>query len=759
MIRYTCDKQLNMHRVYLFPMLLCLTLLYSCLGTKKLGPDQLLYSGYIFKIHKDTVIEGQRKIVSILHDNVYPEVNSKILGIPVKLIVFNTMGKAKQRNGIRGYLKYNYGEPPVLMEDVPVDEVSDYLEDLLKANGYLNSHITTEITQVHSDKKQRKIIYHCYLNPPYHILNITNGIKDTAILRLMLLNASKTVLHANDRYELAKLKEERQRIDHLLKQNGYFYFSPEYLIYKADSTIGKREINLNLQVKPDIEPANLRPWHVNSVLLVNNTVADSVPDADKVTIKGVDLVLGKAFRPKAIRQFVLFEKGDLFTYQKYNLSNKNLSSIGAFKYTNMDISPDSLAPNTLNILVNLVPYEQRNFKAEADIISKSNHFAGPGLGISHTNRNLFGGAEQFTIKLNGSAEAYFYHDTSKYLGNYNYEFETSAELTIPRFLMMRASKFSQQYIPHTHFKIDARYINQMQFYRMSFFRFNYGYQWSESDSKHHELNPADISFQHLLKSTILFDTLLSKNPLLKQSYADQFMVGGSYFYRYALPESNPKRFKTAFTGSLEISGNLLYSANLLLGNRRTEGIPLKLFGAVFSQFIKTTIDYRMYYKTSNSNTFVSRMLIGVGFPLGNSSVLPDIKQYYAGGANSIRAFPIRSLGPGGYGQDNIIPGYLNRTGDVRLEANIENRYRFAKRFELALFLDAGNIWLVENDPLRPLSQFNINHFYRQLAVGWGYGLRYLNDLFVIRLDVGNPLYSPISFSRKPLFNLAVGYPF
>jgi len=752
----TCLKRIYILRAFLFPMLFCLTVLYSCLGTKKLGPDQLLYSGAIIKIHKDTVIEGQRQIVSILKDNVYPEINSKLLGVPVKLIVFNTMGKAQPGNGIRGYLKYNYGEPPVLMEDVPADEVRGYLEDLLKANGYLNSHITTEVTMVRWDKKRRKIIYHCYLNPPYHILNITNGIKDTAILRLMQKNAAKTVVNANDRYDLAKLKEERERIDHLLKQNGYFYFSPDYLIYKADSLNKKKKINLDLQLKPDLEPANLQPWYVNSVLIKNNAVTDSVPDADRVTIKGVDLALGKAFRPKAIRQFVLFGKDDLFTYQKYSQSNKNLSSVGAFKYTNMDITPDTLVPNKLNIVVSLMPYEQRNFKAEADIISKTNHFAGPGLGISHTNRNLFGGAEQFTVKLNGSLEAYFYNDTSKFIGNFNYETEVSAELTIPRFLMINASKFSQQYIPHTHFKIDARYINQMQYYRMSFLRFNYGYQWSESESKHHELNPADISFQHMLKRTIIFDTLILKNPLLKQSYADQFMVGSSYIYQYSLPESNPKRFKTAFTGLFEVYGNLLYGANLLLGNRKTAGVPLKLFGAVFSQFVKTTLDYRMYYKTSNSNTFVSRVLIGVGIPLGNSSVLPDIKQYYAGGANSIRAFNPRTVGPGGYSNDK---GILYMTGDVRLEGNLENRYRFARRFELALFLDAGNIWLVENDPLRPLSQFKFNQFYRQLAVGWGYGLRYLNDLFVIRLDVGNPLFSPVTFNKNPVFNLAVGYPF
>lgn len=739
-------------------MLNCIVLLNSCLGTRKLPPDKLLYYGAIIKIHKDTVIEGRRQISSVLKDNVYPEANSKLLGIPLKLMVFNLMGKAQPGQGVRAFLKYNYGEQPVFMEDVPVEEVRKYLEDLLKANGFLDSHITTEVA-ILKDKKKRKVIFNCYLNPPYHISSIQNAIRDSAISRVVDENATGALIHVNSRYDLAKLKEERERIDRILKNYGYFYFSPDYIVYKADSTGASKTIGLKMEIKDAVEPRNLRPWFVNNVVIKNKALTDSGLHADTVNIRDVDLVLGNTFRPKAIRPFLLFGKGDLFTYNKYSQSNKNLSSVGAFKFSNMAITPDSEKINNLNIEIGLSPFDRRSLKVDADIETKSNNFAGPSLGITHTNRNWLAGAEQLILKVNGSVEAYLLKKDTSLLGGFNYELETSAELNVPRFLMINAAKFSQQFIPHTHFKIDLRYINQMQYYRMSFFRFNYGYQWSENETKHHELNPVDINFQHLLGGTINFDTLINKNPLLKQSYADQFMFGSSYIYHYALPASNPKILKTAFIGSIELSGNLLYGINLLFGKNKTVGEPLKLFGTVFSQFAKATADYRVYYSTSRNNTLVSRILVGVGIPMGNSSVLPDIKQYYAGGANSIRAFKLRQVGPGGYNDTARIHGILNRTGDIRLEGNIENRFKIARQFEIALFLDAGNIWLYENDPMRPVSRFRFNQFYRQLAVGWGYGLRYLNQMFVIRLDVGNPLYSPIPLNKSPILNFAIGYPF
>lgn len=751
----TSKKYLYIPSFWLFALLSYCILLNSCFGTKKLLPNQLLYGGAKIKIHKDTVIVDSKKIASTLEDNLFPETNSNIVGVPIKLMVFNFMGKAKSANGIRGYLKFNYGEPPVLMTDVPENEVRNYLENLLISNGFIDSHVTVEEYSP-LNKKKRKIIYHCYLKPPYSIIKFTYNISDTAIAGLINKNVQKSLIHTKDRYNLDKLKAERIRIDQLLKQYGYFYFSPDNLIFKVKIDSINKVVSLSLEIKPDIDANNLKKWYVKNVLMINEKIIDSISHPDTVTIKGVDISLGKTFRPKAIRPFVLFSKDDLFTYQKYNYTNKNLSSVTAFKYTNIDIGQDTLSAQKLNIEIRINPYEQRNFRAEADVISKSNSFAGPGLGLSHTNRNAFGGAEQFQIKLNGNGEASLKKDTSTLIGNYNYELISSAEINIPRFLMINSSNFPQRYIPHTHFKFEARYVNQIRFYRMSFFRFNFGYQWLQNDYIHHELNPVDINFQNLLKHTAFFDTLIVKDPTLKQSYANQFMIGSSYIYQYSLPSDLVRKFKSAFIGSIDMSGNLLYALNLLSGNRRTNGEPLKLFGTAFSQFVKTTLDYRIFYNTSKNNILASRFLIGVGLPIGNSAILPDIKQYYSGGANSLRAFQFGKVGPGSYHENN---SKLISKGDIRLEGNIENRYKLGKWFEVALFVDAGNTWLVESDSLRLDSQFKFNKFYHQFAVGWGYGLRYLNQLFIIRLDVGNPIAAPFPIKKAPVYNFAIGYPF
>jgi outer membrane protein assembly factor BamA len=375
-----------------------------------------------------------------------------------------------------------------------------------------------------------------------------------------------------------------------------------------------------------------------------------------------------------------------------------------------------------------------------------------------------GGSEQLTIKVSGSLEAFLQEQNSKMLGRYSYEVGSSAELRFPRFLFFNQSLFSARYTPSNHIRLEARLTDQVQYYRMSFMNAAYGFRWTETNTKRHEFNLINMSYQHTLQRTSIYDSLLNINPLLKQSFADQFIFGSNYSYQYALPERDKRVFRTAFTGTLDVSGNLLYGLQRAFGVKKENGEPIKFLGAVYSQYVRTTVDYRMYLKLFPADELATRFNVGVGIPLGNSSTLPAIKQFYLGGANTIRAFPFRSVGPGAY--STAASGYavlINHTGEIELLGSIENRLRFAKRLELALFIDAGNIWVVKNDPQRENAQFNSSLFYKQLAVGWGYGLRYLNDFFILRVDVGYPVSSPNTLEKisdmKPVLNFAIGYPF
>jgi outer membrane protein assembly factor BamA len=741
-------------------ILSAIILMFSgCVSSKLLKENEYLFAGSKVKVHAGKEVKGKGKLEGLLKDETYPLPNRRILGLPVKLWIYSVF-KSKKNNS---FISNTYGERPVLLTDVPIDEVSLSLQTVLKANGYLDSEVSSEIVKTRMGKRQRKVLYHCYVEAPYVLRNVSVGIDDRSIAHLLDSTRDESLVRPNDQYNLAKLKSERERIDALLKSHGYYYFSPDFLIYKADSSRANRSIDLSLRFKQGIPLANIQPWHVNDVFFFDTSVKDSLTLADTVNFKGVTFLTGKMVKPKLFRHFILFGKDDLLTTDKYNITNKNLSSLGVFRYTNMDAVPDSGLENKVNLTIDVTPNVLHNFSASADLFAKSNDFAGPGVEVAYKNRNLLGGGEQLTIKANGSVEAWLQKSDDKVIGNYNYELGGSAELRFPRFLFIRPDKLSPRFIPNNHIRLDYRYINQMQYYQMSFFRLLYGYRWAENLFRSHELNFIDITYQHMIKTTIGFDTLVNKNPLLEQSFADQFMVGTNYTFRYSVPDNDPRKFRSAFTGSIDLSGNLLYGLQKLGGKKSVTDEPLKFLGTTYSQYIKTTVDYRIYWDNFRKNRVAARVSVGLGLPVGNSGTLPGIKQYYLGGANSIRAFRFRSVGPGAYAVDKNEDVLINHSGEIMLLTNLENRYRLARSFEWALFLDAGNIWLAKDDPLRTGAQFNGAKFLKQLAVGWGTGLRYINQYFTIRVDVGFPLHSPNRIEKvsdmNTVWNFAIGYPF
>lgn len=733
----------------------CCLLFNACVSSRVLKKNEYTYGGAKIKIESDTIISKKGKLASLLKDQTYPLPNNKTLGLPVKLWIYSLFGKS--------FIGNNYGERPVLLNDVPTEDVANSLQTVLKANGYLDSRVGSSIKKSWLFRYERKVVYTANIEAPYFYRNITINIPDSTITWLIDSIKNKSLIQPGDQYNLVKLKEERERIDKVLKNLGYYYFSPNFLYYKADSSVGNRNIDLSLVFQRNANPSSIKPWKIETITVVDNLVADTAIAGDIVHFKGIDFITSKKIKPRKIRHFILFEPNGLLSSESYSLTNRNLSAIGAFLYVNTDAMPDTLS-NKASILITLTPHKRHNIKLDAEMVSKSNNFAGPNLSIGYINRNMFGGSEQFTLRLNGGFEAWLSERDSKMLGEFNYEYGTAAELRFPRFLFFNPSLFSGRYIPSNHIRADLRYVNQVQYYKMWFANAAYGFRWTETSDKHHEFNLIDMAFQRTLERTVKYESLVNLNPFLKESYADQFMIGSNYTYRYALPEKDPGVFKTAFTGSLEASGNLLYGLQKLLGMKKPDDGPREFLGSAYSQYIRATTDFRMYLKLTASNILAARIGVGLGVPIGNSEALPALKQFYLGGANTIRAFPFRAVGPGAYATSATgVFVLLNHTGEFQLLGNIENRWKFAKRLELALFIDAGNIWLLKNDPLRENGQFKSNTFYKQLAVGWGYGLRYLNEFFILRVDVGVPFHLPNTIEqlgdKKAIFNFAIGYPF
>jgi outer membrane protein assembly factor BamA len=436
----------------------------------------------------------------------------------------------------------------------------------------------------------------------------------------------------------------------------------------------------------------------------------------------------------------------------------------------------------------LTPLKKKSVRAEVQAVSKSNNFVGPGVAFTFTNRNFLRGAELFQLKLNTSYEVQISRQTSGALNSFEMGIESS--LTIPRFIApIHIDYNSKRYLPKTQFKLGYNFQNRLSYFRINSFNAGYGYNWKESISKSHELFPVDLTFLKTDKRSEIFENLLKKNPVLASSFEDQFILGTRYSYTIntQLSESISQRFEERkyrehnfyFNGNIDVAGNLLNAVQRVI-NKKEYDNEYKIFHLPYSRYVRGDVDVRYYWAMDEHNKLATRIVVGAGYALGDSTSapMPYIKQFAIGGSNSIRAFPARSIGPGTYDVlANPSDGnlrFIDQRGDLKLEGNIEYRFDIIKSLKGAMFVDAGNIWLLrDNSNQRPEGKFDKNTFLKQLAVGTGAGLRFDFSFFVLRLDVAFPLRRPaqgwvtkdIDFGSSSwrgdniVFNIAIGYPF
>jgi hypothetical protein len=423
----------------------------------------------------------------------------------------------------------------------------------------------------------------------------------------------------------------------------------------------------------------------------------------------------------------------------------------------------------------MTPMTNHTFRAELDLVTKSNNYTGPRINLSLLNRNAFKGAELLNLNMAGSFEAQL-SGANKNL--FSYSFNPQIELTFPRFLVPFYIKPSNSiYVPKTSFSLSYNFMKRVNYFDMSTFQFMYGFKWKESVRTEHEFNPINISNTTVSNESTLFNDLLAANPFLKKSYEEQFIAGGNYSFIYNEQMLAGKRLQYFMHFTAETAGNLFSLVNLIGGATPTHDNPSKIVGSIYSQFAKLSVDGRAYYNFSNANKLAFRIFAGVAKSYGNSSTLPYSKQFFSGGPNSIRAFQINSVGPGTYHQDTTAIGFLQLGGDIKLEANAEYRFGIYKFIKGALFVDAGNVWLQKSNPANIGSPFAFNSFMNELAVGAGLGLRVDVSFFVLRFDLAMPLRKPwladnnrwvfnqIDFSNSTwrsnnlVLNIAIGYPF
>ncbi len=774
----------------------------GCSGTKNLPEGELLYTGGTVKVVKDSTIshKQRRELEKKLKNVIRPIPNKKFLGMRPKLFFYNLAGDVKKEKGFRHWLKYTLGEAPVLFSEVDLEYNRSLIQNYSENNGYFNTRTSSDSTR---HGKRATAEYKVIPGRQYKIKSVQFPTDSSAIgmaVRRSFGRAAqqsqgretgkirearqerkgrgigrgrgRSLLKVGDPYSLDAIKLERERIDTRLKERGFYYFNEDYIKVQVDSTVGKYEVDLIVKVKDETPVKAKTPFKINKIVIYPNYalnqdslyVAESYRD---LTIIGNDGL----FKPRVWDRTLYFQKGDLYNRTDHNLSLNRLVNLGTFKFVKNQFKPSDTIGNYLDAYYYLTPYPKKSVRIEVLAKTNSANYTGSELKVNWSNRNTFHGAELLAISVFGGIEVQL---GGKNNGFNVYRVGGEASLTWPRFISPFKLRSSSGFVPRTNATIGYEFQNRMKLYSLQTFKGSFGYSWKENIRKEHKLNITEVTFASPENVTDLYREQAEANPSLKNVIERQLIFGPTYEFTYTNEMLKRRKNTFYYKGGIDLSGNL---AGLITGADIKKGDTIKVFDIPFSQFVKIQSEFKHTYKLSASSMIKSRIIAGAAFAYGNSDKIPFIKQFFIGGTNSLRAFRSRSLGPGSYNaaleDGEFIP---DQSGDVKLEFNTEFRNNIYKFINGAIFLDAGNIWLLNKDENKPGSQFT-KDFMKELAVGVGAGLRFDFSFLVLRTDLAFPIRKPylpngqrwvldeVNFGsgswRKNnlLFNLAIGYPF
>jgi len=764
-------KYIRMSKAVLPGISFLLLLLSACTGLRNVSDNKHLYTKLDLVIDSSQLLLKPKSTKQELKDLVLIKPNTKLLWMRPSLCLHGLIPETTRDSGFWHWMKYKLGSPPAYVEDVNPANVATTMENRLQNHGHFLAKAKGEII---SGKKTAKLKFTVSPGRPYILKSITYPDGKDGIEADIHSTRKESILKPGSNYELKDFEDERLRIEGDLKEKGYFYFNADYLLFVADSTTASREINVSLKVKEDIPARATTKFRLKDIYVFDDySIRDYNPDT--MRIGNYQYVSEKhLFKPEAILNSVYLEADSVYSRSNHFGTIRHLMNLGVYKFATARFAPDDSLGDRLRANILLTPFKKLSISTEVNANTKSTGFAGPGVKLSYKDRNLFRGAELLAVTLGGSFETQF-SGSSK--GQTSYQVVLQASLTLPRFVPFHLGKEASKYsFPKTIFTSGVGIYSRVNLYDLRSFNVSLGYSWRSGERISHLFRPIDISYTILANSTADFEKYLQENPNVRRSFDNQFIIGASYNFAYT---ASTKHTNFYLNETVDLSGNLV-SLLTSLGNAAapTPENPRKLLGQPYSQFVRLRNEVRYLFHVSQTNLFGLRLIIGAGLPYTNSTTMPYNKQYFAGGPSSIRAFFARSLGPGTYKvPDSLATVSIDQAGDINLETNIEYRFDIYKNLKGALFTDAGNIWLVNKDPQRPGGEFNVNTFYKQLAVGSGVGFRLDFTFIILRFDMAFALRKPylpegqewvidkINFGSSSwrndniIWNLAIGYPF
>lgn len=752
-----------------------------------LDDGEILYNGvkkfnFVTPLNDDIDPNTESRIksdLSVKPNNAFISPYSRF-PLPIGLWVYDYCNVTKDK-GFKHWFYDKFATEPILISTVAPNIRAKQVESVLNNRGYFNSTATYNLKYSKRDDKLAKIDYTINVTKPWLINEVIYPtVKDT--LTAIINDISReSLIRVGGRYDTDTLTAERARVVTELRNRGYYYFRTEYLSYLADTTQQQYGVVIKSVLQDSIPLIAQKRYVIGNidVHIASSTGQGAVDtlqfDGKRALPRNKNIVITyqepKKVDWRYIRRNMTLQSGEIYSLSQARTTQNLLSSTGLFRYVNMTLQPvDSLLSDTINVKINLALSKPIVATFGVDLESKSNDFIGPELSFGVAQNNLFGGGETLALKLNG---AYAWQTGTRAVSGggliNSYEFGADVTLTFPRLLISRSNKRQRFRVKSTAFNIGADIENRPSYFKMLSTSTSMEYRFSPNNRSTHIITPFELIYNKLLNTTSSFDNTLNSNPALALSFSDQFIPKISYNYTFAKSFGVNESNKFVFSGNIAQAGNILEGCYLLFGNSASDN---NIFGNVYSQFIKGGVEFKYSRRMWGENWIASRILTAAGHAYGNSSVMPYSEQYYIGGANSIRAFAIRSVGPGSYcPTGDTDSDFFDQTGTFKVEANVEFRFRIIGNLHTAIFLDAGNIWLLESDPLRPGGALKDTKFFKDLALGTGFGLRYDVSVLILRADLGIGLHAPYNNSITPKyynitkfadglgFHIAIGYPF
>ena len=693
--------------------------------------------------------------------------------LQIRLGIYNTF--AKSESGIGKWMREHFGREPVLISNVNPPTRALVAQNLLRSYGFFNAKATGKIYP-QTNTKKAKVGYDITTGHLYTIDTLKHYHFNAGMDSLLRANIQNCNIHSGAPFSTSALDEERNRISSLFRENGYYYYRPAYATILADSLNTPGSVEVRMQPVAGIPAEATRKWYLGRMTMqirrnINEQLTDTIVRRNITVIHG-----GKRspMRARAIRKDMTLKRGNLFRQSDLNESSSVLNSLGLFTVSAFSFTPrDTTAQcDTLDMILNCVLDKPYDASIEANYTLKSDNRMGPGLVLGLTKRNAFRGGEKLSLKLMGSYEwqtGRRVASNNSSINNYEYGAELSLEYPrIEAFGLLKRRRFHSP--PSTLLSLSINQRDRANYYKLLTIKTSLTYKVQASRNWRHEFTPIGIDYNRLNGTSAKFDSIMFSNMQYYYSMFDQFVPKLQYSVSYQ--SDKWKKNPIYWEATLTEAGNFVSLGYMAFGkNFGTHGKTL--LGIDYAQFIKLSTSLRKTWQMGFKSQLVGRVAGGIIIPYGNSEVAPFAECFYVGGANSIRAFTVRSVGPGRYHEANSELAYFDRVGDIKLEGNLEYRFNIFGGLYGALFLDAGNVWNLKNsfdDETEQDGVFRIKDFWRQIALGTGFGVRYDLDFFVLRLDLGIGLHLPYDTGKSGFYNIpkfrdglgfhfAIGYPF